>query len=284
MSLTSRERPSRKSLGLASDIPSPLHIVKRMKTVEFHSNTKRETSSGSIDYGPGRPLQVRKRRQRSESAKDITSNAYIYQDQVFKAEPEFGNQDVTPKPPTACPSTRRPPGSEAVRRWFSKTRNSSSGSSGTTCRRYNLRSGSTASNASSCGQSSSLGYLEGTSTLDSSESFSPVQTKGPFSGAPLHNWHTIDCHLLTPQISITSEVRASQGATTTVWASIEVSGQLSRPCYPTQHRPIDDRLHMPNPLRPGSVSRFGHLYDLEVEVLPVGKTNIIEVIQDHKDR
>ncbi|KAI0393180.1 hypothetical protein F5Y17DRAFT_459175 [Xylariaceae sp. FL0594] len=281
---TFRETPPRRAGGLASDMPSPLHIVKRMKTVEFRSNTKRDISSDSVEYDPERPLCVRKRRQHSETATAVTSNAYIYQDEIFKTDHELGSQPVQHKRPVFRPSGGRPPNSEAVRRWFSKSRHSSSSSSSSTCRRYNLRSDSMASNGSSLGPPSSSGQLDDEPTLDPSGRCSSVQRKASFAGASLQSMSAVDCHILIPQISVTSEVQISCDAVTTVWAAIEISGQLSCPYHTTQDQSIQDRLHMPNPLRPGSVARFGRLREVDVGVLPVERNTVLEVIQDRKDK
>lgn len=244
------------------DIPSPLHIIKRTKTVEFRPSTKRETSSGSIDYGPDRPLSVKKKRQRCSPLKEATN-------------------DLTPKADFIL-QTQRKSKLQAPRRWFSRQRTSSSG---TTCRRYDLRSCSTSSYGSSIGQASSVECPEEPSTLQPSGSQSSTQMDTSFSGMPTSADCGDDYHLLVPHISVTAEVQSFDKAISTVWVTIEISAQLSRPYLNDllNSHPNNSFL-LSNPLRAGSVSRFGYLYNLQVDVLPVPQTAVLEVIQCQRPR
>jgi hypothetical protein len=105
-----------------------------------------------------------------------------------------------------------------------------------------------------------------------------------FSNMPPDNY-TADCHILIPRISITPEVHTSNNAVSTVWAAIEIFVQLSSPCANgTLHADAGEGSNLSSPLRAGSVSRFGHLYNLQVDVLPVSQTAIVDVIQDNNKR
>lgn len=244
------------------EIPSPLHIIKRTKTVEFRPSTKRETSNGSIDYGPDRPLSVMKKRQRCSPLKEATN-------------------DVTPKADFIL-QTQRKLKPKAPRRWFSRQRTESSG---TTCRRYDLRSCSTSSYGSSIGQASSVECPDEPSTLEPSGSQSSTQMDTSFSSMPTLAENSDDYHLLVPQISVTSEVQSFNKVMSTLWVTIELSAQLSRP-YMNEvldSHPNNSFL-LSNPLRAGSVSRFGYLYNLQVDVLPVPQIAVIEVIQCHRPK
>ncbi|KAI0432532.1 hypothetical protein F5Y09DRAFT_353440 [Xylaria sp. FL1042] len=258
-SLPKANPPARKSNTLSSDVPSPLHIIKRTKTVEFHPTEKRETSNGSIDYGPDRPLSVVKKRQcRGNNAE----SAMLKRNCISPAQEQ-------PKPRGAL-------------RWLSRQRTSSTG---TTRRRHNPRDYSISSHGSSIGQSSSLGYLDEASTLEPFESRCSMQMDTSLSSILTSPDYSDDCHLLVPRISITPELQASNNVMSTVWAAIEISAQLSLPC---PNDILDSRcgndLLLSNPLRVGSASRFGSLYDLQINVIPVPQTAVVEVIQDNNKR
>ncbi|KAI1190452.1 hypothetical protein F5B17DRAFT_73684 [Nemania serpens] len=253
---------SQKTHALMPEIPSPLHIIKRTKTVEFRPNTKRETSNGSIGYGSDRPLSVIKKRQRCSPVKEATN-------------------DLTPKADFIL-QTQRKSKLPAPRRWFSKQRTSSSG---TTCHRYDVRNCSTSSYGSSIGQASSVECPEEPSTWEPSGSQSSTQMDTSFSSMPTSADCSDDYHLLVPHISVTAEVQSFNKAISTAWVTIEISAQLSRPYL---NDVLDSNpnhsFFLSNPLRVGSVSRFGHLYNLQVDVLPVPQTAVIEVIQCHRPR
>ncbi|KAI1115344.1 hypothetical protein F5Y14DRAFT_133861 [Nemania sp. NC0429] len=258
----SSSQVSQKTQALLPDYPSPLHIIKRTKTVEFRPNTRRETSNGSIDYGPDRPLNVKKKRQHCSPVKEATN-------------------DLTPKADFIL-QTQRKLKSRAPRRWFSRQRTSSSG---TTCRRYDLRDCSTSSYESSIGQASSMDCPEEPSTLQPSGSQSSTQMDTSFSSMPTSAGCSDDHHLLVPHISVNAEVQSFNKAVSTVWVTIEISAQLSRPFMNDGLAPHpDNSLLLSNPLRVGSVSRFGYLYNLQVDVLPVPQTTVIEVVQCHRPR
>ncbi|KAI3331505.1 hypothetical protein HD806DRAFT_518522 [Xylariaceae sp. AK1471] len=211
---------------------------------------------------------------------ELTSSAHVCEDQIFQGETAFKTDDFT-RGPDYVPPVQQPTKSPTRRRWFSRYRTSSSG---TTRRRYDLRSCSTTSDASSTRQSSSSRLLEETSSLGPLESRSSVQKNTLFSSMPPDNYNA-DCHLLVPRISITPEVHTSNNAISTVWAAIEISVQLSCPCTDgTLNSYGGDGSNLSSPLRAGSVSRFGHLYNLQVNILPVYQTAIIDVIQDDKKR
>ncbi|KAI1275337.1 hypothetical protein F5Y07DRAFT_181733 [Xylaria sp. FL0933] len=258
-SLPKANPPARKSDTLSSDVPSPLHIIKRTKTVEFRPTEKRETSNGSIDYGPDRPLSVVKKRQ---------SRGNIAESPMLKR--------TCISPPQEYPKPR------AALRWLSRQRTSSTG---TTRRRHSLRDSSMSSYGSSIGQASSLGFIDEASTRESFESQGSTQMDISSSNILTSPGYYDDCHLLVPRVSITPEVQASNSAMSTVWAAIEISAQLSLPC---PNDILDSRCSnnrfLSNPLRLGSASRFGSLYDLQVDVIPVPQTTVVEVIQDHTKR
>ncbi|KAI0457613.1 hypothetical protein F5B21DRAFT_512612 [Xylaria acuta] len=281
MSLPRGKTSPWKTQAPMSDIPSPLHIIKRTKTVEFHHNTKRETSNGSIDYGPDRPLSVMRKRQCPSPVDQVASSTRTREKQAT-------NRKSTPKMSGLKPNTdwissaQRQPKSQAPLRWFSRQRTSSSS---TTCRRYNPRSHSSSSDRSSIEQSPSIGFLDEVSASEHCESRSITQMDTSFSSMPISAGYSDDCHLLVPRILITPAVQTSNNAISTVWATIEISVRLSRPYADTAlDANLGDSSLLSNPLRVGSVSRFGYLYNLQVGVFPTSQSAIIEVIEDDKKR
>lgn len=264
-----------------SDIPSPLHIIKRTKTVEFRHNANRETSNGSIDYGLDRPLSVMKKRQCPGPIGQIASRTRTREKQTTNGKSSFKMSALKPNADWIS-SAQRQPKSQAPLRWFSRQRTSSSG---TTCRRHNPQSRSSSSDRSSIEQSSSISVLDEVSTLEPCESQSLAQMDNSLSIIPPSADYGDDCHLLVPHISITPEVQTSNNAMSTVWAAIEISVQLSRPYTDTiLDANLDDSSLLSNPLRVGSVSRFGYLYNLRVDIFPTSQTAIMEVIEGDQKR
>ncbi|KAI1825321.1 hypothetical protein F4861DRAFT_205465 [Xylaria intraflava] len=276
----SKRKTSPLTRAPASAFPSPLHIIKRTKTVEFHPSTKRESSIGSVDYGPDRPLSVMKKRQRRGPASKDSSSAHAYEDQAIEVEPTCKIGIPTPfavNHPRAQQQSRPP----SRLGWFSRQRTSSSG---TTCRRYNSRGCSISSNGSS------IGRFSGSRCLDEADSEpfrfgGSTQIDTSILSTPTSVDYADDCHLLVPRISITPEVQASNSAISMAWVAIEISVQLSRPSSDATSNPYaEDSFLFSSPQRAGSVSRFGYIYDLQVNVLPVPQTTIIELIPDNKKR
>lgn len=249
--------PAGELKSLSSDIPSPLHIIKRTKTVEFRPSEKRDMSSGSVDYGPDRPLSVMKKRHCQRQAVDY-----------------FDIGDHTPKPGDTI-STQQPR-PRAPLRWLSRR----TSSTGTTRRRYEPRSCSGYSDASS-----NLGYLDEASSTETSESRCSARIDTSFSSIPTPTYYGDDCHLLVPFVSITPEVITLHNGISTLWAAIEISARLSLPYSNDMltSQSNADRL-LSNPLRVGSVARFGTIYDLQTDVIPIPHTTIVRVIKDSQKR
>ncbi|KAI0966851.1 hypothetical protein F4678DRAFT_260247 [Xylaria arbuscula] len=265
-SLPKANPPARKSNTSTSDIPSPLHIIKRTKTVEFRPTEKRETSNGSIDYGPDRPLSVMKKRRCCEP---VVKSISKIGDPMLKADHISSVEQQQPKP-------------RAALQWLSRHRTSSSS---TTVRKHDLRNCSVSSDGSSIGQSSSLELINEEPTSEAFESCHSAQRDSSLSSILTSADYNDDCHLLVPRISITPEVQMSNDAVSTVWAAIEISAQLSLP-FTNDMLSLRSGNNLPlsNPLRAGSASRFGLLYNIQVDIIPVPQTVVVDVIQDEKKR
>ncbi|KAI1436078.1 hypothetical protein GGR50DRAFT_693461 [Xylaria sp. CBS 124048] len=278
---SSKTNPPPVPQATPSDIPSPLHIIKRTKTVEFHPRTRREISNSSVDYGPDQPLNVAKKRQRRGPASEETHSTRTYEDQAVEVQPTRETASPMPSAVTAS-QVRQPSKPQSRLSWFSRQRAStSSASSGTTCRRYNLRGSSMSSHGSSIGRLPSSEYVEEADS-EPFESRSSMQIDTSILSTPAPPID--DCHLLVPRISITPEVEMSNNAISMAWVAIEISVQLSRPYHDTARHPYVDESLVTSPPRAGSVSRFGYIYDLQVDVLPVPQTVIIQVLQDNNKK
>ncbi|KAI1175348.1 hypothetical protein F4777DRAFT_330285 [Nemania sp. FL0916] len=269
---------SQKTQAPTCDMPSPLHIIKRTKTVEFRPKL-REISNESVDYGPDQPLSVMKKRQRQGPVM-VAPNVSAYENQSTKAEStfKFGGKSLADFIPPVQHKAKFQP----RLRWFSGRRTSSSG---TTCRRHDLRCDSTSSGSSSVERSSNSGLTDELSASELSEPQITGHLDTSFSGRPTPTNYNDDCHLLVPRISVTPEIQWSQGGISEVWAAVEVSIQLCRPysdSIPNSHP--DDSTLLSNPLRQGSVSRFGYIDNLQLDVFPVPQTAIIDVVRGDTNR
>ncbi|KAI2629433.1 hypothetical protein GGS21DRAFT_224975 [Xylaria nigripes] len=268
----SKRKTSVMTRGQISDYPSPLHIIKRTKTVEFRPSSKRETSNCSVDYGPDRPLIVMKKRLPRGSVTKTCEN------QVCQAEPTCEIGELTPRAVNTS-SIQKQSKLQSRFSWFSRQRTSSSG---TTCRRYHLRDCSISSNGSLMRESPGSECFE-EAYLEPSEYRSSMQIDTSIPSTPASAHYNDDCHILVPRISITPEVQTSINGISAVWAAIEISVQLSRPYTDITLDPhADDNLVLSSPLRAGSASRFGYIYDLAVDVLPAPRSTIIKIIQANK--
>ncbi|KAJ8121928.1 hypothetical protein O1611_g9974 [Lasiodiplodia mahajangana] len=245
-----------------------------------HPVSAPEMSNGSVDYGPDRPLTVMKKRRRRGPIEEAAPIAEVCKNQTANTGSAIKTGDFFTSNAGFTPAQRRfkphPP-----LRWFSRQRTSSSG---TTCRRYNSRSSSASSDSSSFEQPSSLGYPDEPLAVYRVGSQSSTQTGTSFSSMPASAGCSDDCHLLVPRISVTPEVWSFDGVISTIWAAIEISVQLSRPYTDGLPHSHPGNFILSNPLRVGSVSRFGYLYNLQVDVLGVPQTAIVEVIQGEKNR
>ena len=91
-----------------------------------------------------------------------------------------------------------------------------------------------------------------------------------------------DPYLLVPNISITPEVRSLGDGEARLWVAIEISGQLFRPSVSHDLCSVEgpDSLFMPVHHGGAGLSRYGYLYDLRVDVLPMGHSSIADIIDD----
>ncbi|KAK4039035.1 hypothetical protein C8A01DRAFT_37010 [Parachaetomium inaequale] len=84
-----------------------------------------------------------------------------------------------------------------------------------------------------------------------------------------------DTAVLVPRIVVTPEHGTVDEGTVTVWVAVQLSAQVCRTLGPEQgHSTATDYRLSPDALR------YGFLYDVSTELLPAGKSTIIEVLDD----
>ncbi|KAK4231420.1 hypothetical protein QBC38DRAFT_355000 [Podospora fimiseda] len=89
--------------------------------------------------------------------------------------------------------------------------------------------------------------------------------------------------VLVPRIVVTPENKALDEGTGTLWATVQISTQISRASAPEPIRHDDACGWVPGhsqELSPPDVFGYGCLYDVSVEILPTSKSAIIELVDD----
>ncbi|KAK3990088.1 hypothetical protein QBC44DRAFT_395267 [Cladorrhinum sp. PSN332] len=89
--------------------------------------------------------------------------------------------------------------------------------------------------------------------------------------------------VLVPRIVVTPENKALDEGTLTLWATVQISTQISRASAPEPDR-RDDACGWAQgrnrELSPPDVFGYGCLYDVSVEILPASKSVIVELVDD----
>ncbi|KAI1377789.1 hypothetical protein F4677DRAFT_47606 [Hypoxylon crocopeplum] len=298
------------------DIPSPLHIIKRGKSMQVLRGSPRKFSGDSFDDGPDQPLTVVKNRksQRRVSGRKNLDNIESSHNQ--DPERQFRSvtantassetwDPVTPKP-RKVPVSRRsssvqvgqPPSPTFLTRLRSLS-NRRALSSKTTHRRYDLRAPSDSSDgslfqssnrcvrASSWDRSSDSGYSEPPSYLNEPEahSFDSSSLSNSFLDVQTPDSSIPDPYMLVPHISIIPESQTLADGQSSFWAAIEISGQLFHPRTSNStsgpgQTSADQPPFIPTYHCDVSLSRYGYLYNIKVDILPTTDSGIIDIIGD----
>ncbi|KAK6957781.1 hypothetical protein Daesc_000570 [Daldinia eschscholtzii] len=238
------------------DIPSPLHIIKRGKSMQVLRCTPRKISNESAD-DPDQPLTIVKNRK--YQGKSIIRKNSTRVDEVVLSR-SFRNQSggvtantasskawdpITPKPIDA-PVSRRSSSLQAGRptspTFLSRLRSLSNRKtlpSRATYYQHNsqvpssssdesiLKSSNEYTTASSWARSSNSDYSVPSTHRNEFEvnrfdGQSFTNTQGPDNISP-------DSYILVPYISITPEAKSLEDGRSNVWATIEISGRLFQP-------------------------------------------------------
>ncbi|KAI1105871.1 hypothetical protein F4804DRAFT_349748 [Jackrogersella minutella] len=301
----------RRSSGV--DIPSPLHIIKKGKSMQVLRTSPRKISNESLDSGPEQPLTVVKSRksQRRANGKNNQSNinnTVSGQDLKKKSRNVTSNTVssetsdlITPKPrkfPVYRRSSSLQVGRPVSPTFLTKLRSLSNrkglyskptrhghGSrvSSDTSDELIFKSSDECIASSPYDQSSYSGYSEQPSFTNQSERYRIG------SGRTLVDAHTSDFtpdpYMLVPHVSITPESRTLDDGQSYIWTAIEVSGQLFHPrvgnstygsAYPSASQAPFLPAHHCDP----DLSRYGYLYDTRIDILPTAEGSIIDLIGD----
>ncbi|KAI1633410.1 hypothetical protein F4809DRAFT_28594 [Biscogniauxia mediterranea] len=292
------------------EIPSPLHIIKQNEVKKPHLESRRKISNTSVDIGPERPLTVRKKRKNqggTRNKENWKNDCDEYQAESSVMPPSTALDPALDKPldpltPKASNQSRSSgmafkyalsPSRLTGLRSYSKERESSA----KTTQRYKLRDPSQSSDESSFGlfdtsttnpwdQSSDSSLVGLPFGVGSSDASSLRQPSDSILTLPTPDSGILDPYLLVPRISVTPKVRELGDGQLSMWAAIQVSGQLYCPQSngPTnQASSIGARGACFMPVHHGGagLSRYGYLYDIKVEVLPTTQTSIIDLVNDN---
>ncbi|KAI0387695.1 hypothetical protein F5Y04DRAFT_9911 [Hypomontagnella monticulosa] len=299
------------SQSLGVDIPPPLHIIKRGKSMQVLRSNPRDFSGASFEEdGPDQPLTVikcRKSRARANTKCQINDREPVLNRGLDGRSRSISMSKVSsticdpviPKPSKA-PVSRRS-SSLQVRRpasptFLSKLRslsNRRASSSKTTSRRHVSRISSIASDESifqSSDENESATLWHRSSSPSYSEHSSRMNDFEPhrFGGNHFTNIQgpadsVSDPYMLIPHISITPESRILNEGQPSIWAAIEISGRLF---HPRASDSTDDLTNpglgeapfMPVNHCDTGLSRYGFLYNVNVEVLPTVGGSVFDLI------
>ncbi|KAI1503927.1 hypothetical protein F5X99DRAFT_80420 [Biscogniauxia marginata] len=302
------------------EIPSPLRVIKRCETKKAWPKNPRKTSSTSFDDGPKKPLTVLKKRQSRAGIRNkenwgngsdkyqVESSPFhtTYEDAVMQSSSTASDAALDkprdPLTPRADNVSRaRRSSSVQIRSVLSPSRlvglrSLSKGRvpSAKITRRYRLRESSQSSNGSSFDsldaritkpwdQSSGSSLIGLPLGVDRYSSPSFRLTSDSLPSVPTPDSSILDPYVLVPRISVTPEVRELSDGQSSVWAAIQISGQLFCP-HTNDH---GDQATNPSanypcfmPVHHGGagLSRYGYLYDIRVDVLPTTQTSIIDLV------
>ncbi|KAI1806160.1 hypothetical protein F4811DRAFT_560620 [Daldinia bambusicola] len=296
------------SSSLGMDIPSPLHIIKRGRSMQALRCTPRKSSNESVDDDPSQPLTITKNR-KYQGSSIIRRNSTRVDEVVLSRS--FRNQSggvianiasnqaldpVTPKPITA-PASRRSSSLKAGRptspTFFSRLRSLSNRktlSSKTDYYQHNSQTLSSSSDESILKSSNEYTTTDSWDRSSNSDYSVPSiypnefevnrfdgqafdSTRGPYNISP-------DPYILVPHISIIPESKSLEDGQPDVWAAIEISGRLFHPrgdnsAYNTDQVPFIPVHHCGIDL-----SRYGYLYNIRVDVLPAAEGSVIDLVGD----
>ncbi|KAI5868521.1 hypothetical protein GGS23DRAFT_34478 [Durotheca rogersii] len=296
------------------DIPPPLRVIKRRKSMQIPHGSPRRTSDGSLDSDPDRPLTVIKNRKPQSIIRGGISKAAdkpiqgrgpkeLFRSVTAKTGSSKTWDSATPKADKTSPRRsaslqvgQRPSSLTFLTklRSFSRSRSlsikdpihrSSPRYLSHSSRRPAVRSPreNLGAIASSRDQSLDIFYSgptsyagkSGSSDL-SSEPSSNIQDSGPEAPDPC---------ILIPHILITAESRSLNDTRPSVWAAIEISGQLFRPRTRESprdlaHASVNQAPCLSDDFGDASLSRYGYLYDIKIDVLPTVESRIIDIIGD----
>ncbi|KAI1470734.1 uncharacterized protein F4812DRAFT_456746 [Daldinia caldariorum] len=296
------------SSPLGMDIPSPLHIIKRGRSMQVLRCTPRKISNESVDDDPNQPLTITKNRKyqdRSIIKKNLTRVDEVVLSRSFRNQSGGVTANiasnkawdpVTPRlinAPVSRRSSSLKVGRPTSPTFFSRLRSLSNRKTLSSKPDYYQHSSHTLSSSSDESiLKSSNEYPRARSWDRSSDSDYSVPSIYPnefvvnrFDGQTFESTQgpdniSPDPYILVPHISIIPESKSLEDGQSDVWTAIEISGRLFHPrgdnsAYDTDQAPFIPVHHCDIGL-----SRYGYLYNIRVDVLPVAEGSVIDLIGD----
>ncbi|KAI1481539.1 hypothetical protein F4774DRAFT_35329 [Daldinia eschscholtzii] len=289
------------------DIPSPLHIIKRGKSMQVLRCTPRKISNESVD-DPDQPLTIVKNRKyqgKSIIRKNSTRVDEVVLSRSFRNQPggvianTASNKawdPITPKPINAPVSRRssslqaeRPTSPTFLSRLRSLSNRKTLSSKATYYQRNSqvLNSSSDESILKSSNEYTTAGSWDRSSNSDYSvPSTHPNEFEvNRFDDQSFTSTHELDnispdSYILVPYISITPEAKSLEDGQSDIWAAIEISGRLFQPRVDDSTYDTDQAPFMPVHHCDIGLSRYGYLYNIKVDISPAAEGSIIDLIGD----
>ncbi|KAI1769500.1 hypothetical protein GGR53DRAFT_2106 [Hypoxylon sp. FL1150] len=288
------------------DIPPPLRVIKRGKSMQVLS--PRKISSNSLDDGPDEPLTVVK--SRKSKAGVVKNQSCINELEPVHDQSSKENQPsaitsglpwdpITPKArkmPLSRRSSSYQAGQPLSPTFLSKLRSLSTRrtlSSKTTRRPNDSRTSSQSSGdaffrlsdesvAGSWGRSSKFANSGLPSYREDFEASSFENDSFMYESDQSLDPGVYDPYMLIPHISITPEAKYLNDGQSSIWMAVEISGQLS---HPRLNNSTHDSNTSQPPFIPAhhcdpSLSRYGYLYNIRVDILPTVGNSVIDLVGD----
>ncbi|EXF76319.1 hypothetical protein CFIO01_05401 [Colletotrichum fioriniae PJ7] len=120
----------------------------------------------------------------------------------------------------------------------------------------------------------------------SSNSSLAAQASTSYDSNTLEERNTSDSSLvLVPKISVTPEIKALDGSRANFWVAVEVSGQLCQPLNGSAYRGISagdgsSLVGRANDQSSADPFRHGCIHSMDIQVVPLGNSCILETIRD----
>ncbi|KAI2782019.1 hypothetical protein F4815DRAFT_443935 [Daldinia loculata] len=290
------------------DIPSPLHIIKRGKSMQVLRYTPRKISNESVGDGPNQPLTIvknRKYQSRPIIRKPSTRVEELVLDRSFQEQsrgvvPNTASNSawdpVTPKP-KKVPVSRRSSSLQAGRptspTFLSRLRSLSTRKTLSSKAAYYQRNPQACSNSPDESiLKSSNGCVTTSSWDQSSNSDYSIPPTHPyefetnrfdsrsFTSAQGLDDTVPDPYILVPHVSIIPESKSLEDGQSNIWAAIEISGRLFHPRADDSTYDADQVPFTPVHHYDIGLSRYGYLYNIRIDVLPVAEGSIVDLIGD----
>ncbi|EQB51358.1 hypothetical protein CGLO_09108 [Colletotrichum gloeosporioides Cg-14] len=121
-------------------------------------------------------------------------------------------------------------------------------------------------------------------SYDGNDQIAPLSSCGPAFSDPFSTqMPTRDPAVLVPRIVVTPAVRAMEGDRGAMWIAVEVSAELCQPPDGTflPVIPVSNNGFLVPGTEPRQLGdRYGCIYDMDIQLIPLGNNCILEIIQE----